>query len=41
MKNTKITATEIDYTNIMNDQTEFKQRIIAEMMMKNKEDITK
>lgn len=40
MKNTKITATEIDYTNIMNDQTEFKQRIIAEMM-KNKEDITK
>lgn len=40
MKNTKITATDIDYTNIINDQTEFKQRIIAEMM-KNKEDITK
>lgn len=40
MKNTKITATDINYTNIMNDHTEFKQRIIAETM-KNKEDITK
>lgn len=40
MKNTKIAATKIDYTNITNDQTEFKQRIIAETT-KNKEDITK
>ena len=40
MKNTKITTTGIDYTNITNDQTEFKQCIITETM-KNKEDITK
>ena len=40
MKNKKINATGIDYTNITNDQTEFKLRIIAETV-KNKEDITK
>lgn len=40
MKNTKITTTGIDYTNLMNSQTEDKPRLIAETA-KNKEDITK
>ena len=40
MKNAKITATGIDYTNLMNSQMEHKPRLIAETV-KNKEDITK
>lgn len=40
MKNTKITVTGIDYSNLMNSQTEFKPRLIAETR-KDKEDITK
>ena len=40
MKNTKIIAAEIDYTNLMNDPFDLKPRLNAETR-KDKEDITK